>query len=90
MSWTELWGINGDMATLEVELGLVRGRYRTSYTDETVMLPDPHYPSQRQSFHIELLTDEVGGKVWKFALEEITNGIFALIYQPAENLKDPV
>lgn len=89
-AWTQLWGITGDMAAVERELGLVPGRYRGTYTGETVVLPDPHYPSQRQSFRIELLSDEASGKAWKFGLNEITNGIYALIYQPVENRKDPV
>ncbi|MDB5528713.1 MAG: hypothetical protein JWR51_1816 [Devosia sp.] len=85
MSWTELWGITGDMAAVERELGLTPARYRATYTNEVVVLPDPHYPSQRQSFRIQLLTDEASGKVWKFALDEITNGVYALIYQPFGN-----
>jgi hypothetical protein len=85
MSWTELWGITGDMTAVEQELGLVRGRYEATYTNEIVVLPDPHYPSQQQSFRIQLLTDEASGKVWRFALEEITNGIYVLIYQPFGN-----
>ena len=82
MGWTELWGISGDMAAVERELGLVPGRYRGNYTNEVVVLRDPHYPSQQQSFRIQLLTDEVSGKVWQYGLNEITNGIYALIYQP--------
>ncbi|MET3899354.1 hypothetical protein ABIB57_003309 [Devosia sp. UYZn731] len=83
MAWTERWGISGEMAQVERELGLVPGRYSQRPTDETVTLPDPIYPTQSQTFGIDLMTDEITGKVWKYGLNEITNGVYALIYQPA-------
>ena len=79
--WTELWGINGDRAELESAMSLVPGRYTSQRTAESVVLPDPHYPTQSQRFAIELLTDAASGQVWKFGLTEITNGVYALIYQ---------
>lgn len=87
--WTQLWGIDGDTAQVERELGLVHGRYRVARTAERVTLPDPHYPTQSQTFSIELMTNEVTGKAWKAGLTEITNGVYALIYQSAaEPLSD--
>jgi hypothetical protein len=84
MDWTQRWGIDGDMAQVERELGLVAGRYSRQRTDETVTLPDPHYPSQSQTFPIALMTDTDTGRRWKYGLNEITNGVYALIYQPAD------
>ncbi|MDB5587812.1 MAG: hypothetical protein JWP26_2782 [Devosia sp.] len=85
MAWTERWGISGEMAEVERELGLVPGRYSQQPTDERVTLPDPIYPKQSQTFFIDLMTDAVTGKVWKLGLNEITNGVYALIYQPFGN-----
>ena len=86
-SWTEIWGETDPIERLEHELALLAGRYSQLRTDERVTLTDPSYPKQSETFPIQLLTDEVSGKVWKYGLNEITNGIYALIYRPLDNPK---
>lgn len=79
--WTEIWGELNPTERLESELGLVAGQYRMDETGQHFSLTDPIY-GESKPFAEESLTDRLTGKRWRVCITEITNGVYALLYQP--------
>ncbi|MET3927325.1 hypothetical protein [Devosia sp. 2618] len=80
--WTEIWGELNPTERLQSELGLVEGHYRMEPTDIRFNLTDPIYGEQKP-FAEEIVTDLVSGAQWRACITEITNGVYAILYQPA-------
>lgn len=80
--WTEIWGELDAIGRLERELGLVAGRYRLEPTERHFSLTDPIY-GESKPFREENLFDQESGKRWRVCITEITNGVYALLYQVA-------
>ncbi|UXN74342.1 hypothetical protein N8D56_03815 [Devosia sp. A8/3-2] len=80
--WTEIWGELDAIGRLERELGSVAGRYRLEPTERHFSLTDPIY-GESKPFHEENLFDQESGKRWRVCITEITNGVYALLYQVA-------
>src|SRR5690606_29521313 len=80
--WTEIWGEIDPTGRLESALGLVAGRYQLDRTERHFTLTEPGSGESR-SFREDALLDRESGKRWRVCISEITNGVYALLYQVA-------